>query len=97
MGVERNKALVVLLADSGLRISETLRLRIEDVHLGERTLLVRCGKGGKDGTGFFGAELRKSYARGSRFTRTPYQRTTCSQTTGDGLCHATTGPICFIV
>jgi len=52
----RNKALVALLADSGLRISEALRLRIEDVRYGERTLVVRGGKGGKDGTGFFGAE-----------------------------------------
>jgi site-specific recombinase XerD len=52
----RNKALVGLLADSGLRISEALRLRIEDVRFAERTLAVHGGKGGKDGTGFFGAE-----------------------------------------
>jgi len=52
----RNKALVGLLADSGLRISEALRLRIEDVRFAERTLVVKGGKGGKDGTGFFGAE-----------------------------------------
>jgi site-specific recombinase XerD len=52
----RNKALVALLADSGLRISEALRLRIEDVAFGTRTLSVRGGKGGKDGVGFFGAE-----------------------------------------
>jgi site-specific recombinase XerD len=53
---KRNKALVALLADSGLRISEALRLRIEDVRFGERTVFVRGGKGQKDGTGFFGAE-----------------------------------------
>jgi len=52
----RNRALVSLLADSGLRISEALRLRIEDVRFGERTLAVRGGKGQKDGMGFFGAE-----------------------------------------
>jgi len=52
----RNRALVELLADSGLRISEALRLRIEDVRFGERTLNVRAGKGQKDGMGFFGAE-----------------------------------------
>ena len=52
----RNRALVSLLADSGLRISEALRLRIEDVRFGERTLVVRGGKGAKDGVGFFGAE-----------------------------------------
>jgi len=52
----RNRALVALLADSGLRISEALRLRIEDVRFSTRTLDVRGGKGGKDGVGFFGAE-----------------------------------------
>lgn len=52
----RNKALVSLLADSGLRISEALRLRIEDVNFSTRTLAVKGGKGQKDRVGFFGAE-----------------------------------------
>ncbi len=52
----RNKALVALLADSGLRISEALRLRIENVNFATRTINVRSGKGQKDGVGFFGAE-----------------------------------------
>jgi len=52
----RNAALVALMADSGLRISEALRLRIEDINFSARTLAVRGGKGGKDGVGFFGAE-----------------------------------------
>lgn len=52
----RNRALVSLLADSGLRISEALRLRIEDVNFSSRTLAVRGGKGQKDGVGFSGAE-----------------------------------------
>lgn len=52
----RNRALVMLLTDSGLRISEALRLRVEDVRFGERTLSVRGGKGSKDGVGFMGAE-----------------------------------------
>ena len=34
----RNKALVALLADSGLRISEALRVRIEDLNLAARTV-----------------------------------------------------------
>ncbi len=53
---KRNRGLVALLADSGLRISEALRLRIEDVNYATRTLAVRGGKGQKDGVGFFGAE-----------------------------------------
>ncbi len=52
----RSKALIALLADSGLRISEALRLRAEDVNFAARTLSVRGGKGQKDGVGFFGAE-----------------------------------------
>jgi len=52
----RNRALVALLADSGLRASEALRLRTEDVNFAARTLTVRAGKGQKDGIGFFGAE-----------------------------------------
>jgi site-specific recombinase XerD len=53
---KRNRALVAVLADSGLRISEALRLRIEDANFAGRTLNVRAGKGQKDGLGFFGAE-----------------------------------------
>jgi integrase/recombinase XerC len=52
----RNRALIALLADSGLRISEALHLRIEDANFATRTIVVRGGKGGKDGVGFFGAE-----------------------------------------
>ena len=59
----RARALVALLADSGLRISEALRLRIEDIRFGERTLHVRGGKGGKDGVGFFGAETAQLLRR----------------------------------
>jgi site-specific recombinase XerD len=55
----RNRALIALLADSGLRISEALRLRIEDVNFAGRTVSVRAGKGQKDGVGFFGAEAAK--------------------------------------
>jgi site-specific recombinase XerC len=57
---KRNKLLVTLFADSGLRISEALRLRIEDVNMSTRTIAVRCGKGQKDGTGFFGAETAQA-------------------------------------
>ncbi len=58
----RNKALVALLADSGLRISEALRLRVEDIDLSDRTVRVRGGKGQKDGVTFF-ATTATSYLR----------------------------------
>jgi site-specific recombinase XerD len=56
----RNRALVALLADSGLRISEALRLRIEDLNFASRTITVRAGKGQKDGVTFFGAETSQA-------------------------------------
>ena len=59
----RNRALVATLADSGLRISEALRLRIESVNFAARTLMVRSGKGQKDSIGFFGSETAQ-YLRG---------------------------------
>ncbi|WP_156201384.1 integron integrase [Wenzhouxiangella marina] len=40
--------IVQLLYGSGLRISEALRLRIKDVDLKRRALVIRDGKGGKD-------------------------------------------------
>ncbi len=52
----RARALIGLLADSGLRISEALALRIEDVNFATRTLRIRSGKGAKDGIGHFNAQ-----------------------------------------
>jgi len=51
---QRNRALVLLLADSGLRLSEAIRRRGEDLRFAERTVAVRGGKGGKDRTAFMG-------------------------------------------
>jgi site-specific recombinase XerD len=50
----RNRALISLLADSGLRREEARRLRLGDVDMNTRTLRVHQGKGRKDGVGFFG-------------------------------------------
>lgn len=52
----RNKALIALLVDSALRISEALGLRIRDLNFAERTISVRAGKGQKDSLAFFDAE-----------------------------------------
>ncbi len=52
----RDKALVALLIDSGLRISEAIAARVGDVNLVDRTLIIRGGKGGRDGIGMFGAD-----------------------------------------
>lgn len=49
---KRNRALVLVMADAGLRASETLRLLVEDWKPSERSLFIRSGKGSKDRTVF---------------------------------------------
>ena len=44
----RNRALILVLADAGLRASEVLRLLVEDWRPMDRGLFVRAGKGRKD-------------------------------------------------
>jgi site-specific recombinase XerD len=45
---QRNRAIFELMYSSGLRRGEVLKLLFEDVDFNSRTILVRCGKGGKD-------------------------------------------------
>jgi integron integrase len=42
------RLLAQLLYGTGMRISEALQLRVKDVDFSYRTVIVRCGKGGKD-------------------------------------------------
>ncbi|TCS94957.1 phage integrase family protein [Hazenella coriacea] len=49
---KRDYVLVNLLAYTGLRISEALALRLDDLHLESQELLVRDGKGNKSRTVF---------------------------------------------
>lgn len=53
----RNRALVALLADSALRISEALHVRVGDVSFKAQTVRIRAGKGQRDGVGQFGARV----------------------------------------
>ncbi|MDR7481841.1 MAG: tyrosine-type recombinase/integrase [Armatimonadota bacterium] len=50
----RNRALILTLADAGLRAGEVLRLLVEDWRPGDRGLFVRAGKGRKDRVAFIG-------------------------------------------
>ena len=50
----RNRALIALAADSGLRKEELRRLRIGDLDFTTRLIRVQAGKGQRDGVGFFG-------------------------------------------
>ena len=58
----RDLAILELGYASGLRVSELAQLRIEDVNLKARTLVVRQGKGGKDRIGLFGRKAAEALA-----------------------------------
>ena len=59
----RNRALISVLVDSGLRRAEALRLRIQDGNFVDRTLFVQQAKGQQDKTGHFGAETATALRR----------------------------------
>jgi integrase len=56
----RNRALILVLADSALRASEVLRLLIEDWRPADRGLFVRAGKGRKDRVSFIEATTTRA-------------------------------------
>lgn len=58
----RDRAILELLYASGLRVSELAHLRVEDVNLKARSLIVRQGKGGKDRIGLFGRKAAEALA-----------------------------------
>jgi len=57
----RNRALILVLADAGLRAAEALRLVVEDWNPGQRSLFVR-GKGGKDRVTFLRMNCTSMYS-----------------------------------
>ncbi len=56
----RNRALILVLADSGLRANEVLHLLVEDWRRSDRGLFVRGGKGRKDRVSFIGASTTRA-------------------------------------
>lgn len=55
----RDRALLLFLVDSGVRVSELLALNVGDVNLATGSILVRCGKGRKPRTVFVGNKTRR--------------------------------------
>lgn len=55
----RDKALIYVLLDTGLRASECLSILACDVDLVNGSILIRSGKGGKPRTVYFGKETRR--------------------------------------
>jgi site-specific recombinase XerD len=56
----RNRALILVLADSALRASEVLHLLVEDWRPADRGLFVRAGKGRKDRVSFIEATTTRA-------------------------------------
>ena len=56
----RNRAILLVLADSGLRAGEVLRLLVEDWRPSDRGLFVRAGKGRKDRVSFIGSTTTRA-------------------------------------
>jgi site-specific recombinase XerD len=59
----RNRALLLVLADAGLRASEALHLLTEDWRPADRALVVRAGKGRKDRIAFVGPTTMRALRR----------------------------------
>jgi len=57
-GKARNYAIVTVLAYGGLRISETLNLKVNDINLVSREILIVDGKGDKSRTVFMGEKVK---------------------------------------
>jgi len=66
----RDRAILELLYASGLRLGELARLRVEDVNLRARSLVVHQGKFNKDRIGLFGRQAAKALTAylGNRIT-----------------------------
>ena len=60
---EQDKAMCLLLLDSGVRVSELVALNVADVDLTTGVVLVRLGKGQKGRTTYIGARTRKQVRR----------------------------------
>jgi integrase/recombinase XerD len=59
----RDKAIILLMVDSGLRRSETINLNWGDVEIASGLLRVRLGKGKKDRSSVIGAVTRRALVR----------------------------------
>lgn len=59
----KHRLLIATAYGAGLRVSEAINLRVKDIDLGELTIAVRGGKGGKDRITVFPEKLRMEFSR----------------------------------
>ena len=72
----RNRAILMMLLDSGMRVSELVSLRLDDVDVNTGSILVRRGKGGKQRVVRIGTKAQKALWR---------YRTLCRHDSSDRL------------
>lgn len=69
---ERDKALLYMLLDTGVRHEELTNLAVDDVNLEAGSVLVREGKGGKSRTVFVGMKARRALINYLRYRDSPF-------------------------
>jgi site-specific recombinase XerD len=69
---ERDKAILMVLYDTGVRASELCNILIEDLNLADSSILIRQGKGRKPRLVFFGKTTRKQLRKYLRYTNSSY-------------------------
>jgi len=70
----RDKALIMMLLDTGARSAELLALDIDDVNVSTGATFIRHGKGGKGRVVYIGAKTRRELSRYLRLHRQDIQR-----------------------
>lgn len=68
---ERDKALLLMLLDTGIRHQELTSLAVEDVKLEDGSVLIREGKGGKSRKVFVGLKARRAIINYLRYRDSP--------------------------
>lgn len=63
----RDKTILLVLLETGVRASELLNMNIEDVDFSDSSILVRMGKGRKPRTVFMGQSVRRQIRKYSRY------------------------------
>jgi len=59
----RNRAILMMMLDTGIRVSEMVNLKLDDIDMETGSIMIRCGKGGKQRVVRIGAKAQKALWR----------------------------------
>uniref|UniRef100_A0A7V6CCZ6 Integrase n=1 Tax=Thermodesulfobacterium geofontis TaxID=1295609 RepID=A0A7V6CCZ6_9BACT len=59
----RNYVMMITFLDTGIRLSELINLKLQDINFNKKSILIRDGKGGKDREVYMGRTLLKEMAK----------------------------------